>query len=138
MAERKRGLIAGNLLAPCSASAHRTFRSKEQHPRTLEKASVVFRRDVSGLRSAFLSVRKVHIGFWCGMQTATIFKQKNNCTVISRLERHGSRSQRGCDYRNGQEWHHTGHAGIAVAVANLVCCQVTHPSADSWICSCLT
>lgn len=52
LAERRRRLIAGNLLSLCSASFHRTFRPKEQHPRTFLKVSVVFRRNSSGLRSS--------------------------------------------------------------------------------------
>lgn len=42
----------------------------------LKSKRVVFRRNLSGLRSAFLSTRKVYIRFWCGMPTATIFKWK--------------------------------------------------------------
>lgn len=81
LAERKGGLIAGNLLSPHSTSTHRTFWPKEQHPRTFQKVSVVFTRHLSGLRSTFLSVRNAPVRFPCGMQTATIFKQKTGRTA---------------------------------------------------------
>lgn len=60
------------------------------------KLAYVFKRNLSGLRSTFLSIMKLRIMFWCGMQAATIFKHRHNCTChLLTVERFRSKQQRG-------------------------------------------
>lgn len=107
----KGGLIAVSChLSTSSASAFRTLWSREQNPRIFFfKLAHVFKRNLSGPRSAFLSIMKLHIMFWCGMQAATIFKPRNNCTChLLSLRDSGADTKEADGCFSEREWHNIG------------------------------
>lgn len=73
------------------------------------KLAHVFKRNLSGPRSAFLSIMKLHIMFWCGMQAATIFKPRNNCTChLLSLRDSGADTKEADGCFSEREWHNIG------------------------------